>query len=255
MQEMPTASTRAVSPSMNRCELGYLERVTIDVARAAAQQQAYEACLRELGVELISLPAEPDLPDSVFVEDPVVVVDEVAVIARAGAPSRRAEADSLAVVLNRFRPLRYMQEPATLDGGDVLRVGRAIFAGASRRTNSEGLQQLRDATKPFGYTVTPVEIRGCLHLKSGISGLGDGAAFVNRQLVDAEALSGLRLIDVPPREPWAANVLAIEGTIVMPACFPETAELLDGLGYRVRTLDISEIQKAEGAMTCMSILL
>jgi dimethylargininase len=117
------------------------------------------------------------------------------------------------------------------------------------------LQQLRDATKAFGYTVTSVEIRGCLHLKSGVSGLGDGAALVNRQWVDAGALTGLRLIDVPTREPWAANVLAIEGTIVMPACFPETAELLDGLGYRVRILDISEIQKAEGAMTCMSILL
>lgn len=249
------AITRAVSPSMNACELGYLSRVPIDIAKADAQHTAYEALLEELGVGVISLPADPELPDSVFVEDPVVVVEELAVIARTGALSRRAEAAVLAAALEPYRPLSFMRDPATLDGGDILPVGRTLFAGISRRTNQEGIRQLREATEPFGYTVQPVEARGCLHLKSGVSGLGDGAALVHRAWVDADALRGLRLIDVPEREPWAANVLAINGTVVMPASFPETAELLDGLGYRVRTLDIAEIQKAEGALTCMSILL
>jgi dimethylargininase len=255
MSETLTAITRAVSPAMNRCELGYLERVPLDVPKAAAQHGAYEACLAELGLEVVSLPAEPALPDSVFVEDPAVVVDEVAVITRTGAPSRRNEADSLAAVLGRYRPLRFLREPATLEGGDILHAGRILFAGVSRRSNLEGIRQLSSQTKPFGYIVRPVEARGCLHLKSGVSALGDGAALVNRAWVDAAALEGLRLIDVPQRESWAANVLAVRGTVVMPACFPETAAMLDRLGYRVRTLDVSEIQKAEGGVTCMSILL
>ncbi len=255
MAETWKAITRAVSPAMNRCELGYLERVPIDVAKAAAQHRAYEACLAELGVDLVSLPAEPDLPDSVFVEDPAVVVDEAAVITRTGAPSRRGEADSLAPILGRYRPLRFLREPATLEGGDILHVGKTLFAGVSRRSNFEGIRQLSSHAKPFGYAVRPVEARGCLHLKSGVSALGGGAALVNRAWVDAAALEGLRLVDVPEREPWAANVLSVGDAIVMPACFPETAEMLDRLGYRVRTLDVSEIQKAEGGVTCMSILL
>ncbi len=255
MQEMLTAITRAVSPGMNQCELSHLERVPIDVAKAAAQHRAYEACLGKLGATVVSLPAEPELPDSVFVEDPVVVVDEVAVITRTGAASRRNEANSLAAAVGKYRPLRYMSAPATLEGGDVLRVGTTLFAGVSGRTNAAGIRQLSDETKPFGYTVRPVEVRGCLHLKSAVSDLGDGAALVSRAWLDAEILTGLRLIDLPEREPWAANVLAIDGAIVMPAGFPETAEMLDGLGYRVRTLDLSEIQKAEGGVTCMSILL
>lgn len=255
MQEMPTAITRAVSPSINRCELSHLERVPIDVAKAEAQHLVYEARLSESGVEVISLPAEPDLPDSVFVEDPVVVVDEVAVVTRTGAPSRRNEADSLAPAIEHYRPLRYMRPPATLDGGDVLRVGPTLFVGLSRRTNPDGLRQLSDITKPFGYTARAVEVRGCLHLKSAVSDLGDGAALVNRAWVDAGALGGLRLIDVPEREPWAANVLAVNGVVLMPACYPETAERLDGLGYRVRTIDVSEMMKAEGGVTCMSVLL
>lgn len=240
---------------MNRCELGYLDRVEIDVGKAAEQHRAYEACLAELGLDVVSLSAEPELPDSVFVEDPVVAVEEVAVVTRTGAVSRRKEADSLAAALGCYRPLRFMREPGTLEGGDVLHSGKTLFAGISGRSNLEGIRQLTEEVKPFGYTVRPVEARGCLHLKSGVSSLGDGAALVNRAWVDSDTLEGLRLIDVPEGEPWAANVLAVRGTILMPASFPRTAEMLERLGYRVRTVDISEIQKAEGAVTCMSILL
>jgi dimethylargininase len=250
---MTLAITRAVSPAMERCELSHLERTPIDLALANRQHCEYEACLAELGLDVISLPAEPDLPDSVFVEDPVVAVEEVAVIARTGAVSRRREAESLAGALRPHRPLRFMREPATLDGGDVLHAGRTIYAGLSHRTNREGIRQLAEFTKPFGYTVVPVEVRGCLHLKSGVSSLGDGAALIHRSWVDAGAFHDLRLIDVP--EPWGANVLAVRGAIVMPASFPETAAMLEDLGYRVRKVDVSEMQKAEGAVTCMSILL
>src|SRR5215207_2161907 len=139
---MLRAITRAVSPAMNRCELTYLERQEIDVARAVGQHDAYVRCLRELGLEVLELAADPELPDSVFVEDPAVVVDEVAVIARMGAESRWAESEAMAEALAPFRPLYRMTSPATLDGGDVFRAGLTLFAGLSQRTNREGIAQL-----------------------------------------------------------------------------------------------------------------
>src|ERR1044071_3555120 len=164
---MLTAITRAVSPSMNRCELTYLERQEIDIDRAAAQHRCYCQWLERLGARVIALSPEPDLPDAVFVEDPAVVVDEVAVMARMGAESRRPEAESLGAALAPFRPLHWMEAPATLDGGDVFRAGRTLFAGRSQRTNDQGIAQLRAVLAPFGYDVRPVDVRGCLHLKSG----------------------------------------------------------------------------------------
>src|SRR5204863_2683547 len=139
---MLTAITREVSASISDCELSFHAREPIDVAKAIAQHKAYRDCLVDLGVRVVSLPAEPELPDAVFVEDPAVVVDEVAVISIMGVPSRRPEARSLADALSRYRPVKFLREPATLDGGDVLRVGRRVFAGLSRRTNREGIAQL-----------------------------------------------------------------------------------------------------------------
>src|SRR5207248_3914023 len=130
--------------SINDCELSFHPREPIDVAKAIAQHKAYQDCLTELGVRIVSLPAEPELPDAVFVEDPAVVVDEVAVISIMGVPSRRPEASSITDALSRYRPIKVLREPATLDGGDVLRIGRRVFAGSSQRTNSEGVSQLRD---------------------------------------------------------------------------------------------------------------
>ena len=129
MQEMLTAITRAVSPTIAACELTYREREFIDIARAREQHRAYETCLAELGVEVISLPAEAEYPDAVFVEDPVIVLDEIAVMTRLGAPSRRGESESLASVLERYRPLRWLREPATLDGGDAMLAGKTLFVG------------------------------------------------------------------------------------------------------------------------------
>src|SRR5438552_11301634 len=170
---MLTAITREVSASINNCELSFPARKPIDVAKAIVQHKAYQDCLANLGVEVVSLPAEPELPDAVFVEDPAVVVDEVAVISIMGTPSRRPEARSIADALSRYRPLRFLREPATLDGGDVLRIGRRVFAGLSQRTNSEGIAQLRAVLRAFDYEVQPIELRGGLHLKSACSFIGN----------------------------------------------------------------------------------
>ena len=249
-----TAITREVSPSINNCELSFHARQPIDVAKAIAQHKAYQNCLAELGLRIVSLPAELELPDAVFVEDAAVVLDEVAVISIMGAPSRRPEAHSLVDTLSRYRPIKFLAEPATLDGGDVLRAGRTVFVGLSKRTNREGIEQLRDILRAYDYRVQPVEVTGCLHLKSACSHIGNNTVLVNRSLIDAEPLHGFELIDVPDEEPGAANALLVNDVIIMPVSFPKTRALLEGRGFRVRTIDLSELQKAEAGVTCTSII-
>jgi dimethylargininase len=251
---MTIAITRAVSPALDRCELTYLAREPLDPLKAAAEQRAYEACLAGLGLEVVSLPPEPDLPDSVFVEDPAVVVDEVAIMARMGAVSRRGESVSLAKALESYRPLRWITEPGTLEGGDVVRAGRRLLVGLSPRSNREGIRQLAELTRPCGYTVEAVGIRNCLHLKSACCPLGSGTLMVNREWVDPEPLRDFHLVDVPAAEPSAADVLTVGDTVLLPANFPETAAMLRRLGWKVQPLDVSELQKAEAGVTCLSIL-
>jgi dimethylargininase len=251
---MLIALTRAMSPAMGSCELTYLSRQDINIAKAAEQHEAYKRYLASLGVQVISLPAEVSMPDAVFVEDPVVVVDEVAVIARTGAESRRKEADGLARALAPFRPLRHMRAPATLEGGDVLRVGSDVFVGLSPRTNQAGVAQLTAELEPFGYAVRPVPVRGALHFKTACSFVGNGTLLVNRAWIDAAALDGYKLIDVAEDEPWAANALRIGETVLMPVGFPRTEAILQRAGFYVQALDVSELQKAEGSVTCMSVI-
>ena len=251
---MLVAITRAVSPAINRCELTFQRREPIDVARAAEQHRMYEALLTELGARVISLAAEPDLPDSMFVEDPVVVVDEIAVINRMGAESRRPEAESMARAFQPFRRLYRIREPGTLEGGDVLRMGQRVFVGRSPRTNDSGIAQLAEALGPFGYSVQTVELRGCMHLKSGCSALADGVILANRAWIDERPFAGLEIVDVAAAEPRAANVLRVGGTAIMAECFPETRRIVERLGYAVRALDVSELMKAESGITCSSVL-
>lgn len=251
---MMTGITRGISPSINECELSYHERQPIDVAKADAQHRAYRNCLAELGVQIVSLPTEPALPDCVFVEDPVVVVDEVAIISNMGAPSRRPEAASLASALSRYRRLEYLREPAILDGGDVMRVDRTLFVGLSRRTNREAVAQLNGILGTYGYQVTPVEVTGCLHFKSACSYIGRNTVLVNRAWIDTAQLNKFELIDVPVEEPNAANALLIGETLILPSSFPQTRELLEQRGFSVRAIDVSELQKAESGVTCMSVI-
>jgi dimethylargininase len=248
------AITRAVSPRMNDCELSYIDRIEIDIEKAQAQHSAYEDCLREMGMEVIALPAEPAMPDSVFVEDPAIVLDEIAVIARPGAASRRAEGQTLAAALAQFRPLKQIASPATLEGGDVMRVRKTLYVGASARSNPQGIAQLAEILRPFDYTIKSVEVRGCLHLKSGCTYLGEGVVLANRNWIDAAALEGLTLVNVAEDEPWAANVLTLDGAALMPDGFPRTAAIVESLGWEVRAVDISELRKAEAGVTCSSLI-
>jgi len=249
-----TAIVREVSSSINDCELSFHSRQQIDVPRAIAQHQAYQDCLADLGVRIVALPAEPGLPDAVFVEDPAVVLDEIGIISNMGAPSRRPEINSLANALSPYRPLKSLTEPATLDGGDVLRIGRSVFVGLSRRTNRDGFDQLSHLLGPYGYRVQPVAVRGCLHLKSACSHIGNDTILVNRSWIDAEPLSGLKLLDVPEEEPAAANALLLNDVVVIPASFPKTCALLEERGFHVRSIDVSELQKAEAGVTCTSLI-
>ncbi len=240
--------TRAVSPAIDRCELEFLERRPIDAERAAAQHRQYERCLESLGLHVVSLAAEPDLPDSVFVEDPAIVLDEIAIICRAGAESRRREAESLAEALAPYRELKRIVAPATIEGGDVMLVEKTLYVGASRRTNAEGIRQLRELIEPFGYRVCAVRVLGSLHLKSACCWLGD------RLLANREWIEPIDLPVLDGAEPFSANVLPVGDTVLMPSSFPQTRELLERCGYRVMTVDISELQKAEAGVTCSSLI-
>lgn len=252
---MPVAITRRLTPAIAHCELTHIDRHPIDVALALAQHDRYERTLEVLGYDLIRLPAAPELPDSVFVEDTAVVVDELAVVTRPGAPSRRPETAAVAEVLAQRRPLARVVEPGTLDGGDVLRVGRRVFVGLTGRTNEEGIGQLRAALGPHGYTVTAVAVGGCLHLKSAVTQVAPETVLLNREWVDASAFARLELVDVDPAEPSAANTLMLDGTVVVASAYARTAARLEKAGLVLVRIDMSELAKAEGALTCCSILL
>ena len=251
---MWNALTRGVSPTLANCELQELEREPINIAKAIEQHRRYERCLEELGARLIRLPADERFPDGVFVEDPALVLDEIAIMTRMGAESRRGEGESIANVLKEYRDLASIVEPGTLEGGDVMRIERSLYVGASRRTNSGGIRQLRELAAPLGYQVIAIPVHGCLHLKSACCYLGDGTLLANRNWIDTALLDGYRILDVPKDEPRAANVLRLGTTLVLPDAFPKTRELLEDAGFQVRTLDVSELAKAEGAVTCTSIL-
>jgi dimethylargininase len=255
MAAMLTAITRKVSPAITRCELTHLQREPIDVRLAERQHEAYERCLAGLGCRVVSLPAEPDMPDSVFVEDTAVVVSELAVMTRPGAESRRAEVPSMAQALARYRATVAIEAPGTLDGGDVLCLGRRLLVGLSSRSNREGLEQLRSLLAPHGYRVEALEVRGCLHLKSAVTQVATDAVLVNPAWVDPTAFNGLRRIEVDTDEPHAANALLVAETVVCPTAFPRTAARLERAGVRIAVLDVSELAKAEGAVTCCSLIL
>lgn len=248
------ALTRDVSPTLRDCELTHLSREPIDLERARAQHRAYEQALAALGCRVERLPAEPELPDAVFVEDTAVVVDEVAVITRPGAGSRRPETSSMAVALSAYRRLAAIAAPGTLDGGDVLRLGRQVFVGRSSRSNDAGVTTLRSALRPFGYSVAGVDLRGCLHLKSAVTEVGPGTLLVNPNWVESGAFRASRVIEVDPEEPMAANGLWVGEAVLYPSTFSRTRRRLESCGISVVGVDVSELAKAEGAVTCCSVV-
>jgi dimethylargininase len=249
-----TAITRAVSASLANCELTWLAREPIGIQKAIAEHEAYERCLAGLGVRVISLPPLDEHPDAVFVEDPAIVLDEVAVIATMGCESRRGERESLAAAIAPFRPLLRMRDPAKLEGGDVMRVGRHLYAGLSARTDAAGIAQLAELLAPWNYEVHAVELRNCLHLKSACCCMGEDCILINREWVDTEAFANYRLIDVAESEPGAANALHAGGAVIMPSAYPATAAILRREGFKVAELDMTELMKAESGVTCSSLL-
>lgn len=251
---MLIAVIREVSPCIAECELTYLARTPIDLERARAQHRRYQDLLQKLGCQLIRLPAEPVLPDSVFVEDAAIVLEELAVITRPGAPSRRGETASVAAALRPYRNLFYIEAPGTLDGGDVLQLGKTLYVGQSQRSKVEGIEQLRRILADFGYHVVPVPLHGCLHLKSAVTKVADATLLINRTWVDERPFSTFRLIEVDSAEPFAANALLIGNAVIYPEAFPRTRERLEAQGIKVRTVDASELAKAEGGVTCSSLI-
>ncbi len=251
---MWTAITREVSPALAGCELSYIPREAIDVVLADAQHRDYRRALEILGCRVLVLPAEAGLPDSVFVEDVAIVLDEVAIVTRPGAASRRDEVASVAAELRRHRPVLAIEAPGTIDGGDVLRLGRTLYVGQSARSNAAGIAQLRDLLAGFGYAVQGVPTCGCLHLKSAATQLDDDTLLLQPAWVERERFTDFRVIEVDPAEPHAANVVRVDDALLMPASFPRTRQRLIDAGYHVAAVDVSELQKAEGAVTCCSLV-
>jgi dimethylargininase len=248
------AITRAVPESLARCELTHVARTAIDVARARAQHAAYERALAALGCEVVRLPELPAHADSVFVEDCAVVLDELAIATRPGAASRRGEVESVAGALARHREVATLAGDATLDGGDVLALGRTLFVGLSRRTNAEGVRQLRALVASHGYQVEAVALAGALHLKTAVTRAAERSLVVNPRWIDAARFASWERIEVDPSEPFAANVLRVRGTTLCAAAFPRTNELLGRRGVAVTEVDVSELAKAEGGLTCCTLL-
>ena len=251
---MHIALTRDLSPAIAHCELTHLERQPIDLALARAQHLAYEACLRNAGCAVERLAAGPDMPDSVFIEDAAIVFDEVAVITRPGAASRRVETAAVADALRPYRALREIEAPGTMDGGDVLVVGRRVLVGRSSRTNDAGIGQLRHLLAAYGYAVEAVDVRGCLHLKSAVTTVGDDLVLLNAAWLPPAPFAAFDRIEIDPSEPLAANAVRVGAHIIYPAAFPRTRERLECRGLDVRTVDASEVSKAEGAVTCCSLI-
>ncbi|NND60856.1 MAG: dimethylargininase [Gammaproteobacteria bacterium] len=251
---MLVAITRSVSPAIGQCEITHIPREPVSFERANTQHRQYERELVELGCDIDRLPAEATLPDSVFIEDTAVVLDEVAVMTRPGAESRRAEVKAVAAVLGTYRDLLYIEAPGTLDGGDVVKLGRRLYVGGGQRSNADGIAQLRRFLRPLNYEVVAVQAHDCLHLKSAATSLDDDTLLLNPQWTDPAQFRDCNIIEIDSAEPPAANALPVNGTLVYPRAFARTRALLEQRNYRIRAVDLSELSKAEGAVTCCSLL-
>jgi dimethylargininase len=254
MEDQMIAITREISRSIVNCELTHLARTPIDVNRARLQHEQYRNALRALGLEVLSLPEEPNLPDSVFVEDAAIVLDEVAVLTRPGADSRKPEVESIAQALEPYRRLVRIESPATLDGGDVLVVDRKIFVGQTLRTNASALEQMTKLLHPFGYEIIGVPVTECLHLKSGVTQVAENTLLINPAWVEKKYFEGFDFIETAPSEPFAANALLIGGTVIYPSAFAGTRTRLEAVCPRIVTVEADELSKAEGGVTCCSLV-
>jgi dimethylargininase len=252
--QLLNAITRLPSRRMDACELSHLTRVPIDHVKALRQHAAYCRALIECGARVQVLAADDTLPDCAFVEDMALVLPELNVLCRSGAASRRGELAAIASALPGDRPTTRIEGPGTIDGGDVLVVGRRLFIGKTRRTNEQGIAALRILLEPHGYQISAVPVSGALHFKSACTALDSNTLLINRAWVDASLFEGFTLIDVADDEPFAANILTLAERVLVQAAHPVTAQAIEARGFRTIALDISEFSKAEAALTCMSLL-
>jgi dimethylargininase len=248
------AITRGVARTISQCELTFIARAPIDYERACAQHDEYGRTLESLGLSVTRLPADDRFPDCCFIEDMAIVLDEAAVITRCAAASRQGEQDAVAAALAAHRRLIKIDAPATIDGGDVVQLGRTLLVGLSGRTNQAAVEAVRTSLAPYGYEVVAVPVHGCLHFKTACTALDDETLLVNPAWIDTAPLRPWRLVPVPPAEPSAADVLRVGDRIVLHAAYPETRRLVEARGHRVTTVDVSEFVKAEGAVTCLSLV-
>jgi dimethylargininase len=251
---MLLAITRDISPRFNECEITHIARTPIDLETARTQHHLYVQALKELGCAVLELPAEADLPDSVFVEDTAVILPEVALLTRPGADSRKPETDSIARALSPYREIVRINPPATVDGGDVLVLGKDIFIGMSTRSNGEAVRQMNDLLARYGYRARGVELTDCLHLKSAVTRVDESTLLIDRRWVDVEHFEGFRCLDIDPSEPYAANCLPVNGRIIYPTAFPKTRQRLEEAGFTIQAIPMDELAKAEGAVTCCSLI-
>lgn len=249
------AITHLPSPRMNEAVRTFIDVRRIDLERAAWQHAEYRRALEHAGTTVVVLDGNLDHPDAVFVEDTAIVLDEIAIVASMGAPSRRDETGCIEAELRHHRAeIARIEHPATLEGGDVLRVGRTLFVGATGRTNRAGLETFTTIARRHGYDVRSVAVDGCLHLKTACTALPDGTMLINARWIDTRALAGAHLLDVASDEPDAANVVLVGERVLMSSAYPRTIEKVRAHGVHVDTVDLSEFSKAEGSATCLSIL-
>lgn len=251
---MLIAITRAVSRSIVNCELTHLARTPIDVERARRQHAQYESALKSLGLAVLSLPEEPSLADSVFVEDTALMLDECAIILRPGADSRRPETETIAKAIAPYRRLFWIEAPARVDGGDILCVGKNIYVGQSTRSDTNAMEQLQDILQPYGYEVHAVAFRDCLHLKSAVTQVAEDTLLINPAWADKGNFAGLKFIEVDPTETYAANAVLIGKTLIYPSVFVSTRRRLEAANIHLVTVEADELAKAEGAVTCCSLI-
>jgi len=248
------AIVRDVPESFNRCVSNSNTFDDIDTERAKWQHQQYCNTLSLLGINLIRLDTDDSLPDCCFTEDTVVIVDDLAIITSPGIKSRVAETIALEKTLSLYKNIIRINQPGTIEGGDVLIIERTLYIGISSRTNTEGIRQIAAILEPRGYWIVPVEIRNTLHLKSVCSYLGNGRIILAEGYFDLNIFSGFEKIIVPKEEAYSANCLYVNKRILIPKGFPETKELLEEKGLHVVELEMSEFRKADGALTCLSVI-
>ena len=251
---MLTAITRAVSSRINECELSFIERQSIDFESAVRQHRNYQQLLRSLGLNVVELPADDGCPDCCFIEDTALVLDELAIATRPGSEARRAEVPGVLPAIAKYWKIKHVEAPATLEAGDVLRIGRDLFIGITNRTNRGGIEFVRKHAAPHGYKVHGVEVTGALHLKSVCTAVNERTILADSSRIDLEPFAAYQVIEVPAEEWMAANVLLVNGIVCMHAGFYKTFGRLQERLIQVRTVDISEFLKAEAGLTCMSII-